>query len=375
MSDDRSSPSRSEEPGPSRESDSWIERLLTGIGLRNDTSVREALEEALEEGSTASEFTAQERSLLQNVLDVSELRVLDAMVPRADIIAIQADLSLAEVIHTFHVAGHSRLPVYGESLDDPRGMVHIRDFLDYIAKTGMEAFQPTEEGKLPTRLDIDLTTSLSAAAILRPVLYVPPSMRVMDLLVKMQATRTHMALVIDEYGGTDGLISMEDIMEMLVGDIEDEHDNEEEPEITESGAGVYLVDARADLEEVSRAIGLELDAIEVAEEVDTIGGLIVTLAGRVPDIGERIPGPYGMVFDILDADSRRLKRLRLSIDGEGASAPSNADWTSQPNKHEPAAVYDLTRADRLESQLHSPVTPEGKSAAQRHSENDRTSDA
>lgn len=349
MSDDRSSPSKSDQSGSSPEGDSWIDRLLTGLGLRNDTSVREALEEALEKGAAASDFTALERSLLQNVLDVSELRVVDAMVPRADIVALQEDVSLAETIHAFREAGHSRLPVYGESLDDPRGMVHIRDFLEYITERGATIFAPTAEGELPARLEIDLTTQLSQAAVLRPVLYVPPSMPVMDLLVKMQATRTHMALVIDEYGGTDGLISMEDIMEMLVGDIEDEHDNEESPEITQTGPRSFIIDARADLDEVSDAIGFDLDTIEVAEEVDTIGGLIVTLAGRVPDTGERIPGPYGLVFDILDADSRRLKRLRVSLGDEEAGA---GDWRQEPQRvHEPAAVFDLTRTDRKEGKL------------------------
>lgn len=362
MSDDRSSPSKPEEPGSSREGDSWIERLLSGLGLRNDTSVRVALENALEKGSSENDFTAQERTLLQNVLDVSELRVLDAMVPRADIIAVQADVSLTEVIHAFREAGHSRLPVYGESLDDPRGMVHIRDFLDFLARRGTESFQSTQEGQLPQRLEIDLTTPLSEASVLRPVLYVPPSMLVMDLLIKMQATRTHMALVIDEYGGTDGLVSMEDIMEMLVGDIEDEHDDEEDPEITETGPGVYLVDGRADLEEVSQVIGFDLEAIEVAEEVDTIGGLIVTLAGRVPDIGERIPGPYGLVFDILDADSRRLKRLRLSAEGEGAGAQSNADWSDQSQS---AVVLNLTRSNGQNGAVRTPVIPEPGSAKHR----------
>ncbi|MBB3811003.1 hemolysin family protein [Pseudochelatococcus contaminans] len=359
MSDDRSPPSKSDESGSGREGDSWIDRLLTGLGLRNDTSVREALEDALEEGSTGSDFTAQERSLLQNVLDVNGLRVVDTMVPRADIIALHEDVSLAEAIRAFRDAGHSRLPVYGESLDDPRGMVHIRDFLEFIAERGGAAFI-TAEGELPTRLDIDLTTPLSQAAVLRPVLYVPPSMPVMDLLVRMQATRTHMALVIDEYGGTDGLISMEDIMEMLVGNIEDEHDREEIPEITQTGPRSYVIDARADLDDVAQATGFDFDTIEVSEEVDTIGGLIVTLAGRVPEAGERIAGPFGLVFDILDADSRRLKRLRLSLGGEDSVAPLLA--AEQP-KHEPAAVFDLTRADRKEGKLPPATEAAGTPAA------------
>lgn len=319
------------------------------MGLRTDTTVREALVEALEEDSGAQDFTAQERSLLQNVLDVSALRVQDAMVPRADIIAVQAEATLADVMREFRAAGHSRLPVYGESLDDPWGMIHIRDFIDFLVTKSEK-----NTNVAPGHISVDLTMTLGEAIartkqsdhpVMRPVLFAPPSMPVMDLLVKMQATRTHMALVIDEYGGTDGLASMEDIMEMIVGDIEDEHDDEEDPEITEMGPGVYLIDARADLDAVSDITGVKFDEIEVAEEVDTIGGLIVTLAGRVPDAGERIPGPLGLVFDILEADSRRLKQLRLSINGaESTEHNGNAG-------HEPAAVFDLTRERRNEGQL------------------------
>ena len=152
---------------------------------------------------------------------------------------------------------------------------------------------------------------LSAANILRPVLYAPPSMPALDLLVKMQASRTHMALVIDEYGGTDGLVSIEDVVESIVGDIEDEHDEEEEPEIAKSSDGALIVEARASLESVSEALGIDLSKLEGAEDVDTIGGLITAEAGRVPGRGEIVSGPGEFEFEILDADPRRIKRVKI----------------------------------------------------------------
>ncbi|MDJ1158751.1 hemolysin family protein [Chelatococcus sp. SYSU_G07232] len=335
MSDDRSSRSG---PGttPGRETgERWIDRLLAGLGLRAGPSIRDDLEDALEETAPGGEFSPLERAMLKNVLALRELRVDDAMVPRADIIAVQVGATLEEVLHSFRTAGHSRLPVYGETLDDPRGMIHIRDFVDFIAAQAEAGVRPrglrgAREG---ARFGLDLSMPLSAAKILRPVLYVPPSMPAMDLLVKMQATRTHMALVIDEYGGTDGLVSMEDLVEMVVGDIEDEHDEEEAPQIARGEHGTFTVDARASLEEVAGAIGVELAEAEVAEEVDTLGGLIVTLAGRVPVRGELVPGPGGLEFEVLDADPRRLKRIRVHLRGAEAG-----DHRKGPRREQGAAT-------------------------------------
>ncbi|CAH1658532.1 Magnesium and cobalt efflux protein CorC [Chelatococcus asaccharovorans] len=310
MSDDRST---GQDDGPAHReppSERWIDRLLAGIGLRNAPSIREGLADALDATGPGGDFNAQERSLLKNVLDLREMRVDDAMVPRSEIVAIHADASLAEVLNLFRTAGHSRIPVYGETLDDPRGMVHIRDFVDYLASR-TEAQAPGRAKIAMARLAIDLSAPLASAKILRPVLFVPPSMPAMDLLVKMQATRTHMALVIDEYGGTDGLVSMEDLVEMIVGDISDEHDEDDDLQIEAMEGDTFIVDARAGLEEVSSAIGIDLEAADTAEDVDTIGGLIVTLAGRVPTQGETIDGPEELAFEVLDADPRRVKRVRI----------------------------------------------------------------
>jgi CBS domain containing-hemolysin-like protein len=349
MSNDRSrgaapaAPSSAE--GESQNREPWYDRLLQALHLKPRDSLREGLEEALAEPDAGeSGLTPLERVMLKNVLGLHKVRVDDVMVPRADIVAVSNDASLGDLLKQFRTAGHSRLPVYGETLDDPRGMVHIRDLVDHIAakaepsrrsavQASVQPPAPLADGepepaaatrvrrpasRIPRGLDlgkVDLTTTLAAARIQRPVLFVPPSMPAIDLLVRMQATRTHMALVIDEYGGTDGLISIEDLIEVVVGDIEDEHDVAEASYVQRvDGEGeVFVADARTPLAEVSEATGVDLVAAvgEMAEEIDTLGGMIVTLAGRVPSRGELIAGPGDLEFEVLDADPRRLKRLRF----------------------------------------------------------------
>ncbi len=313
-------------------------RALFGI---SPASIRDDIEDALEDMSTDSDFTAQERAMLKNVLGLHELRVQDVMVPRADIIAVALDDTLGDVLAVFRTAGHSRLPVHGATLDDPRGMVHIRDFVDYIATaaddflrrpTPQAATAPDDKSvrrqaimRLRGMGELDLSLTLSKAGIVRPVLFVPPSMPALDLLVKMQATRTHMALVIDEYGGTDGLASIEDIVEMIVGDIEDEHDLDDHPKIEKSADGTWLIDARANLDDVSLALGRDLEAVACQDNVETLGGLVTTLAGRVPLRGEVIPAAHLFEFEILDADRRRVKHVRLHIlENQSSSADADA---------------------------------------------------
>ncbi|MCU4181211.1 hemolysin family protein [Bosea sp. BH3] len=294
----------------------WLGQFLDRLGLRGGGTAREEIVEALaEENGELADLSTQERAMLTNVLSLRERRVGDVMVPRADIVAVPADATLDELLAHFRTAGHSRLPVFDDTLDDPRGMVHIRDFLEYIAEKARpdEATLPEEPGKLAVPHDLaalDLSARLSETKLLRPVLYVPPSMPAVDLLVRMQATRTHIALVIDEYGGTDGLVSIEDLIEIVVGNIEDEHDLEETP-IAPAGDDSFTADARATLHELKQATGVDLSDNEVAEDVDTLGGLIVTLAGRVPTQGETVEGPEGLSFEILDSDQRRVKRLTI----------------------------------------------------------------
>ena len=310
MSDD----SRQSPPdAPGRGLSHWLSHFLDRLGLRGGGTIREEITEALAQGSgQLADLSTQERAMLSNVLSLRERRVGDVMIPRADIIAVPADATLDELLALFRTAGHSRLPVFDDSLDDPRGMVHIRDFLEFIA--GQAKAEPSAGLSEPAFHDlgaVDLTMTLAATKIMRPVLYVPPSMPAVELLVRMQATRTHIALVIDEYGGTDGLVTIEDLIEIVVGDIEDEHDLEEAPTITPDGEGRYSADARATLDELREVTGIDLSQNPVAEEVDTLGGLIVTLAGHVPAQGETVEGPDGLIFEVIEADSRRVKRLSI----------------------------------------------------------------
>ncbi|HEY4924342.1 MAG TPA: hemolysin family protein [Roseiarcus sp.] len=300
---------------PAREPPAGLfERLRALFGL-GPASVRDDLEDALVGAGADADFTPQERTILTNVLGLHDVRVEDVMVPRADIIALGIDAPLGEVLSLFRTAGHSRLPVHGETLDDPRGMVHIRDFVDYLAAEPQFGLVPdaskpdgaaaSADSKLGMRLP------LSRANILRPVLFAPPSMPALDLLVKMQASHTHMALVIDEYGGTDGLVSIEDVVEAIVGDIEDEHDEADAREIAQTADGAFIAEARASLDVVSKALGFDLSTLADAEDVDTIGGLIMAKAGRVPGRGEIVTGLGDFEFEILDADPRRIKRLKI----------------------------------------------------------------
>jgi CBS domain containing-hemolysin-like protein len=239
------------------------------------------------------------------------------MVPRADIVAVQQDIKLGDLVRVFEGAAHSRLVVYNDTLDDPVGMVHIRDLIAFM--TARAAVDPEKNAKrkkpLPAGLDlkaVNLGMPLSATRIVREILFVPPSMRVIDLLARMQATRIHLSLVVDEYGGTDGLASIEDIVEQIVGEIADEHDDDETPAVTQQPDGSFIADARANIEDVVGTVGNDFDVGDAAEEVDTIGGYLVTRAGRLPIRGEIVPGPGLFEFEVLDADPRRVKRIRIT---------------------------------------------------------------
>ena len=215
------------------------------------------------------------------------------------------------------------MPVYAETLDDPRGMVHIRDVVAHITRAARvkKRRDPRGSRPLPSRAQSRprsiFRKTIGELDLIRTVLFVPPSMLASDLMARMQATRTQMALVIDEYGGTDGLVSLEDIVEMVVGDIEDEHDDEDEPLITQAGEGVFVVDGKAEIDEVAKAIGEAFAAGEHGENVDTIGGMIFNTLGRVPARGEVVHAIPGFEFHVLDADPRRVKRVRIVEDPRG----------------------------------------------------------
>jgi CBS domain containing-hemolysin-like protein len=311
---------------PDRSSESWIDRLRAIVGLKPAASFREDLADALAAGDGSDAFSPAERAMLANILKLREVHVDDVMVPRADIDGAEIDILLGDLLNGFRDSGHSRMPVYRETLDDPVGMVHIKDLMAYVAREATVTPDPQKRRrrKLPADLDlgrVDLSKKLSDIGIVRNVLFVPPSMPVAALLASMQASRVQMALVIDEYGGTDGLVSLEDVVEMVVGDIEDEHDGEDGPMVVQEGDGSFLADARADLDEVSAAIGTDLAKGEAGDEIDTIGGLVFSLLGRIPVRGELVSVPGDFEIEILDADPRRLKRLRIYHRPEGAAKP------------------------------------------------------
>lgn len=301
---------------------SLLSNIFPFMRSRQSSSLREDLADAL--SSTASEqdsaFSPEEKAMLHNILRLREIRVEDVMIPRADVEAVEVSTPLWEVLELFEKSGHSRMPVYAETLDDPRGMIHIRDVLNYITKQARQKTtrrsgarsKATAEDKA-AKFDmgrIDLTKTIGELNLMRKVLFVPPSMMASGLMARMQATHIQMALVIDEYGGTDGLASLEDIVEMVVGDIEDEHDDDE-PMIVKTGEGVFVVDAKAEIDEVAEMIGDAFKPGEHGEYVDTIGGMIFNTLGRIPARGEVVQPIPGFEFHVLDADPRRVKRVRI----------------------------------------------------------------
>ncbi|MBB5373611.1 hemolysin family protein [Acidocella aromatica] len=271
-----------------------LSRLLNR--LRNtEQSVRESIAELVQEAEGAGDtsgglagLTPHERALLANVLRLREITADDVMVPRPDIIAMRADVTLEQALKLIREEGHSRLPVYREHLDDLVGMVHIKDVFAY---TGPAA-------------------EFSLEKLLRKPLLVAPQISVLDLLLQMRQTHTHLALVVDEYGGVDGLVTIEDLVETIVGDISDEHDEIEGPMLVERADGVLELNARLPVEEFEAKLGPVLTEVERDADIETIGGLVFNLAGRVPAKGEIIRHPSGIEFLVLEADARRIRRLR-----------------------------------------------------------------
>lgn len=254
-----------------------------------EATLREELEELIEEHDEEEPIDPHERTLLVNILKLHELNVSDIMVPRIDIVAIEVDTPFAEAVKEIVEHGHSRVPVYRETLDDVIGMVHIKDLLPYAV-----------DGK-PVALD----------KIARKVLFAAPSMPVLDLLLQMRLMRVHMALVVDEFGGIDGLVTIEDVIEEIVGEIEDEHDDADQPTVVQRPDGSLLADARTPIEALQALVPAPLLPPAQEDGVETLGGLVTALAGRVPARGEVIKHPAGLEFEVLDADPRRVKRLRV----------------------------------------------------------------
>jgi CBS domain containing-hemolysin-like protein len=300
---------------------SLITSLLVRLGLRSPT-LREMLEMGLKEAPESNAaFSPEEREMLRRLLRFGGLRIEDIMVPRADIIALEESEPLAEALRMFGEAGVSRIPLFSETLDDPRGMIHIKDLFRWLTKEAAgevsngNGVSPQESASgAPRHLDfgrIDLSRPISAAKLRRPVLYVPPSMPTTNLLIRMQSTRIHMALVVDEYGGTDGLVTIEDLVEQIVGDIEDEHDVEEAAHISTEPKLGLVASARTPVKELEAHLGIKLLKPEEEADIDTLGGLMFALLGRVPVRGELVRHPSGLELEVLDADARRLKKVRI----------------------------------------------------------------
>ena len=262
---------------------------LKAILIPPDTNLRESLEDVLEEEAGNDEsLTGEELHMLRNLLGFKDVRVEDVMVPRADITAVDEKTSLEDLGGLFTESGHSRLPVYKQSLDHPIGMVHIKDLVVMLA------------GKAP---------KVAIKALIRDILFAPPSMPALDLLLRMQASRSHMALVVDEYGGTDGLVTIEDLIEEIVGEIEDEYDDQDGPQIVTRSGDILEAQARLPIDQLEEKLGITL--VDEDEDIDTLGGLVFTLAGRVPQRGEMIIHKNGIEFEVRDADPRRIKTLRI----------------------------------------------------------------
>ena len=289
-----------------------LSRLKTLLRRKNGDghNLRETLEELIEESEGDDQqsqpvFSEEERAILLNALSFGELQVWDVMVPRSDIKTVEASATLDEVIAAMRESTHTRMPVVRDTLDDVAGMVHLKDLLPFWG-----------DGK-----------HFMLKAIMRDLLFVPTSMKVLDLLMKMRDTGTHMAIVVDEYGGTDGMVTIEDLVEEIVGEIQDEHDKILPPSLTERPDGTLEADARVEVEDLEKHLGVELLDEERKEDVDTLGGLIFMLVDRVPARGEIVTHPASLEFEVLDADPRRIKRvlIRQKTGAGAAREPSKAE--------------------------------------------------
>ncbi|NKB20426.1 MAG: CBS domain-containing protein [Alphaproteobacteria bacterium] len=273
----------------------WFRRVF---GLRNGGDLRGTIEELIEQEETGElPASRDELTLLRNILNLHGLTVYDIMVPRADIVAVDIDISLSELVRIMSEEAHSRIPVYRGTLDDIAGMVHIKDVL---------ACWNREQ-------------KVSLDEIVRSVLFVAPSMPILELLLQMRVSRVHLALVVDEFGGIDGMVTIEDLVEEIVGEIEDEHDDDDTPRIMQRADGSLVADARVPIKDFEDRMGEILTAQEREEDIDTLGGLVFFLAGRVPVRGEVVRHGSGVEFEVLDADPRRIRRLRV------CQAPSTGD--------------------------------------------------
>lgn len=342
MSDTSNDKHASETQGDDQRSQGWMQLLRAKFGMAGPQTLRDTIEGVLRAPGTNATFSDAERSMLARILRFGASRVIDIMVPRADITALDENEPIASLLDTFNEAGVSRIPIYRETLDDPRGMIHIKDLFRWLMAEASERHAKTckspvdaEEGVVDGLLKsldlshLDLTRPVTTTKIRRQVLYVPPSMPAADLLIRMQATRIHMALVVDEYGGTDGLVTIEDLVEQIVGKIEDEHDEVEETNIAQDGKQGLVASARTPIVELEAFLKVRLVDDEDELEADTLGGLVFAILGRVPARGELIRHASGVEFEVLDADPRRVKKLRVHPPRTAVARPSDGEAKSR----------------------------------------------
>jgi CBS domain containing-hemolysin-like protein len=310
----------------------WLKARLFGS---RDIGLRESLEGAIETHEAqypGESFKEEAKSMMLNIIEFAGLRVDDVMVPRADIVAIDDTATMHDLLQRFIEANHSRLPVYRETPDDIAGMVHVKDFMRWMAVKGAKRRKSKAAKPAAPSLSIaaaDMALPVKQSGLHREVLFVPPSMPAADLLVKMQASHIHLAIVIDEYGGTDGLVSIEDLVEQIVGDISDEHDTDEGNLIKPIGEGVYAADGRVTIEKLEELLGVDFLTGEDDEETDTLAGLVFKMAGRVPARGEIVRHDSGLEFEIVESDPRRVKRVKISARNATVLTPAAAQPETQ----------------------------------------------
>ena len=253
-------------------------------------NLRESIQDAIEESSNdaGSNLTSKEKTILENILTINKLKAYDIMVPRADIICASHNASFDDLIKIINAESHSRIPIYRKDLDDVLGMIHIKDLIKLTSK--------------------EMQNNFDLKSLLKEVLFIPPSMPVLNILLKMQSTKLHMALVIDEHGGTDGLVTIEDLVEEIVGEIQDEHDNEEITEFKKINDATFVADAKMELSEFQKKTGIIFNSVTI----DTLGGYVFSMINRVPQKGEIIKSDPAYTFEVLDADPRKIKILKIS---------------------------------------------------------------
>ena len=304
------------ETGKTKASPNWLQRMAANLGFTSGVSLRETLETAIREmgGEDDQSLSQQERLMLLNVLEFGETKVSEVMIPRADIVAVEENQTVAELLNLFARIGHSRVPIFRGSLDNPVGMVHIKDAIAWVTRGAKLSLQ--DEAALEKALQsLDLSrsalrTTIASAKLVREALFVPSSMSALALLAKMKLKQIHLAIVVDEYGGTDGLATFQDVVEAITGDIADEHDDSKALAIgVENDA--FIASARTPIEDVEQVLGMSLATNGIPEDVETLGGLIMAAVGSVPRRGQIIPHASGVTFEIMEAGPRRLHKVRI----------------------------------------------------------------